>query len=485
MNWRNKKGEIGMEDSKDTLAYRFAKFVEELNYSFVPKEVIDATKFYILDWFGCAIGGVGTPSSQSILRVARELNGRMEATVLGSGDKMDPMLAAMVNGTMSHALEMDDDHRTMCGHPGVAVIPAAFAMSEKMELNGKQFIESVIVGYEMIIRAGTCFLGRAYYAGWHPTSTCGVFGAAASSAKARGLNAEQTATAFGLAGSMSGGTLEYHFKGSYAKRFHPGNAARNGILAAMMASEGFTGPWSIFEGEWGWFNTHCEKVAELDNNRKPILKKVYDPSYLCDALGERYDLLTNSFKVHSGGRFGATSIDACLEIVKAHNIRPEQVKEIRVGACDFTRRIHFSEGCYRPKNVVAAQFSLPFALAMVLLHHKVSVRHFTEETFSDPRVLEVMDKVSNYVDPEAEVAYPKHYLAIVTITLHDGSERKGRVEYPKGDPENRPTEEELYDKFRELAGMTLSVEKVDRLLEAIIGLETIQNIKSLAEMAVK
>jgi 2-methylcitrate dehydratase PrpD len=165
-------------ESKDTLAYRFAKFLEKLNYDFVPREVVDATKSYILDWFGCAIGGYGVPSSQSIIRVARELNGRADSTVLGAGDKMDPSLAAMVNGTMSHALEMDDDHRTMCGHPGVPVIPAALAMSERMGLNGIQFIEAVIVGYEMIIRSGTCFLGRAYFDGWHPTSTCGVFGAA-------------------------------------------------------------------------------------------------------------------------------------------------------------------------------------------------------------------------------------------------------------------------------------------------------------------
>jgi 2-methylcitrate dehydratase PrpD len=474
-----------MEESKNTLAYRFATFAEKLNYDFVPREVIDAAKSYILDWFGCAIGGLGVPSSYSILRVARELNGRADATVLGSGEKMEPTLAAMVNGTMSHSLEMDDDHRTMCGHPGVAVIPAALAMSEKMGLNAKQFIEAIIVGYEMIIRAGTCFLGRAYYDGWHPTSTCGVFGAAASVAKAMGLSAEQTATAFGLAGSMSGGTLEYHFKGSYAKRFHPGNAARNGILAALMARDGFTGPWSIFEGDWGWFNTHCEVTAELDTDGNPIPKRVYDPSYLCDALGERYDLLTNSFKVHAGGRFGATAIDACMEIVKTHNIQPDHVKEIRVGACDFTNRIHFSEGCHRPKNIVAAQFSLPFAMAMVLLHQKVSARHFTEDILNDPRVIEIMDKVSNYVDPKAEAVYPEHYMATVAIILQDGSKRKAHVEYPKGDPENRPTAEELHDKFRDLAGMTLSVEKVERLLEALIGIEKIDRITTLTEMAVK
>lgn len=474
-----------MEESKDTLAYRFARFTEKLNYNSIPSEVIEATKSYILDWFGCAIGGFGVPSSGAILRVARELNGRSDSTVVGSGDRMEPTLAAMVNGTMSHALEMDDDHRTMCGHPAVAVIPAALAMSEKMGLNGKQFIETVIVGYEMIIRSGTCFLGRAYYDGWHPTSTCGVFGAAASSAKAMALSAEQTATAFGLAGSMSGGTLEYHFKGSYAKRFHPGNAARNGVLAAMMARDGFTGPWSIFEGEWGWFNTHCEKVADLDSTGKPILKKVYDASHLCDALGERYDLLTNSFKVHSGGRFGATSIDACLEVVKRHNIQAEDVKEIRVGACDFTRRIHFTEGCRRPQNVVKAQFSLPFALAMVILHRKVSVRHFTEQNMNDPQVVEIMEKVANYVDPGAEAAYPKHYIATVTIVLKDGTERRATVEYPKGDPENRPTLEELHGKFRELAGMTLSADKTERLLAALIDVEKIERMADLCALAVK
>lgn len=474
-----------MEESKDTLAYRFASFASGLKYDHVPKEVIEATKTYIMDWFGCALGGLEESSTQSILKVARELNGRADATVLGSGDKMSPTLAAMVNGTMSHAIEMDDDHRTMCGHPGVAVIPAALAMSEKLGLNAKQFIEAVIVGYEMIIRAGTCLLGRAYFDGWHPTSTCGVFGATASAAKALGLSAEQTATAFGLAGSMSSGILEYHFKGSFAKRFHPGNAARNGILAALMAQNGFTGPWSIFEGDWGWLNTHCEKVAELDRNNKPVVKKVYDASLLLDGLGSRYDLLTNSFKVHCGGRFGATSIDAALEIVKKYDLKAEQVKEIRVGACEFTTRIHFSEGCHRPQNIVSAQFSLPLALAMVLLYRKVTFKQMKAELYKHPEVIEIMDKVKNYVDPEAEAAYPKHYRAIVTMTLNDGKELKASVDYPKGDPENRPTMEELYDKFRDLAGMTLSKEKVERLLESLIHLEKIDKIGNLTALAIK
>jgi 2-methylcitrate dehydratase PrpD len=473
-----------MEESKDTLAYKFATFVSDLNYDHVPKEVIEAAKTYIMDWFGCALGGLEESSTKSILKVARELNGRADATVLGSGDKMEPTLAAMVNGTMSHAIEMDDDHRTMCGHPAVAVIPAALAISEKLGLNARQFIEAVIAGYEMIIRSGTCFLGRAYFDGWHPTSTCGVFGATASAAKALGLSAEQTATAFGLAGSMSGGTLEYHFKGSFAKRFHPGNAARNGILAAMMARDGFTGPWSIFEGDWGWLKTHCEKVAELDRNNKPAVKNVYDASLLCDELGKRYDLLTNSFKVHCGGRFGATSIDAALEIVKKHNLKPEQVKEIKVGACEFTTRIHFSEGCHRPQNMVAAQFSLPLAMALVLLYRKVSIRHMREGLYTRPDVIEIMDKVKNYVDPEAEAAYPQHYTAIVTMVLQDGTALKASVEYPKGDPENRPTMEELYDKFRDLAGMALSKEKVDRLLESLIHVEKIDKIGALTALAV-
>ena len=474
-----------MEEYQNTLAYRFAKFATKLNYSFLPPEVIDATKSYVLDWFGCAVGGLDVPSTQIILRTARELNGRNDATVLGSGDKMEPTLAAMVNGTMSHALEMDDDHRTMCGHPGVAVIPAALAMSEKMGLNGKQFIEAVIVGYEMIIRTGTSFLGRAYFAGWHPTSICGVFGAAASAAKALGLNEEQTGMAYSLAGSMSSGPLEYPLTDAYAKRFHPGNAARNGVLAAMMAKDGFTGPWNIFDGIYGWLNIHCEKVAELDSNGKPVLRKICNPDYLCDALGERYDLLTNSFKVHSGGRFAATSIDACLEIVEKYHIQPEEVKEIRVGACDFTNRVHFSEGCRQPKTIPAAQFSLPFQLAMVILHGDVSVKRYTEENLNDPRVMEIMNKVLNFVDPEAEAAYPKHYIAMVTIRLKNGTEQKARVEYPKGDPENKPTTEELHNKFRDLAGLTLSAERVERLLEALIHIEGVENVRTLTALSVK
>lgn len=474
-----------MGESKKTLAYQFAQFTVGLNYDFIPAEAIDAAKSYILDWFGCAVGGLDEPSTQMLLRVARELNGRADATVLGCGEKVEPMLAALVNGAMSHSLEMDDDHRTLCGHPSVVVIPAALAVSETYGLTGKQFIESAIAGYETVIRVGTCFLGRAYYAGWHPTSTCGVFGAAAAASKAMGLSVEQTATAFGLAGSMSGGTLEYRFQRSYAKRFHAGNAARNGILAAMMAREGFTAPWTIFEGPEGFFETQCEKVAILDDQGKPAIKKVYDPNLLCDGLGKRYDLVENSFKVHCGGRFGSSAIDAALEIVRTHDVKADQVKEIRVGACDHTNRAHFSDTSRRPQNIVHAQFSLPFDMAMVLLYRDVGVAHFTEAVYNDPKVIEIMDKVVNYVDPVAQAAYPQHYIGIVTMILKDGTEYKARVDFPRGDPENRPTTEELHQKFLGLAEMTLSAERAKRLLEALKSMENVDKISSLTALAVK
>jgi 2-methylcitrate dehydratase PrpD len=474
-----------MKESKDTLAYRFAEFASGLNYARLPKEVIDAMKLYIMDWFGCAVGGLREPSSLMLLNLARELNGRSDSTVLGVGDKMEPTLAAFVNSNMSHSLEMDDDHRTMTGHPGVPVIPAALAVSEKRGLSGKQFIEAAVAGYEMIIRAGTCFLGRAYYGGWHPTSTTGVFGATAAAAKALGLDTEQMATALGIAGATPGGTREFEFNWTLMKRFHPGNAARNGVFVAMLAKHGFTGPWSVFEGPFGFFNLYSEHRAEIGSDGKPILRPIYDPSLLCDKLGERFDLLTNSFKVHCGGRFGATAIDAALEIVNKHDINADQVKEISIGASDFTNRAHFIEGCRRPSSVVAAQFSLPFAMALVLLKRKVSINDFTDEMFRDPKAMAIMDSVTNYVDEDAQAAYPKHYVAKVTIKLKDGRELAARVDYPKGDPENRPTLEELQNKFRDLAGITLPKEKVERLLDALMEIEKIENIGSLTAMAVK
>jgi 2-methylcitrate dehydratase PrpD len=284
---------------------------------------------------------------------------------------------------------------------------------------------------------------------------------------------------------MSGGILEWYFDGSFAKRFHPGNATRNGILAAMTARNEFTAPWKVFEGKFGFFNTHCQKEAELDKDGKPVVKNIYDSTILCDKLGQEYYLLTNSFKVHSGGRFAATSIDACLEIIKKHDIKPDQVQEIRAGACEVTQMAHFGEGSYRPKNVVAAQFSLPFSIAMALLYRKVSVRHYKDENYSDPKIIEIMDKVKSYVDQEAEAVYPDHYMAKVTMVLKDGRELQARVEYPRGDPENKPTNEEIYDKFRELAGTTMPNEKVERLLEALINLETVKDLRSVTPLTVR
>ncbi|MCX5841730.1 MAG: hypothetical protein NTY16_09830, partial [Deltaproteobacteria bacterium] len=159
--------------------------------------------------------------------------------------------------------------------------------------------------------------------------------------------------------------------------------------------------------------------------------------------------------------------------------------EIRVGACDHANRAHFSETSRRPQNIVHAQFSLPFDMALVLLSRDVGVAHFKEEVYNDPQVIEIIDKVVNYVDPVAQAAYPKHYIAIVTFTLKDGTQLQARVDYPKGDPENRPTTEELQAKFLGLAGMTLSAEKAKRLLETLKCIENVEKISSLTALAVK
>lgn len=470
-----------MGTENDSLSLQFARFGEATRYDRTSSEVVEAVKLYVLDWFGNCIGGAQAESSRCILAAAQELNGRSDSTVLGVGSKMEPSLAALVNGTMSHALEMDDDHRTMCGHPGVVVTPAALALSEREGLSGKELIEAVLVGYEMAIRLGTCFQGKAYYEGWHPTSICGGFGATAAAAKALKLDEPRFAAALGLAGSMAGGTRGW--EESFAKRFHAGNACRNGVLAAVMAKNGFTGPVKVFESVHGFFNTHCRKAAASNDRGEPVVQRLYDADILCNRLGSEYLLMDNSFKVHSGGRFGASSIDACLDIVKKHDVKPEQVKEIRIGACDFTIQAHFKEGCYRPRGVVAAQFSLPFAMAMAVLNQRVSVTHFTEETFRDPKVIELMDKVKKYVDPEAEKAYPDHYVATVTIVLHDGRSLQSHVDYPKGDPENRPTKEELYDKFRDLAGLSLAPKKVEDLLDHLVHLEKVTDMRAITKMA--
>ncbi len=311
-----------MSDNKKTqtptVAEIVSKFAVNFRYEDMSDALRDMTKRFILDNIGCILGGGIEESSDIITSVVKKLGGEPQSTVIGYGFKTSVLNAAMANGTVGHALELDDDHRVGTQHPGVEVIPTALSVGEYVGATGEEIIAAVCAGCEIAIRAGEAFLGDAYYQGFHPTGTCGVFGAAIAAGKLLGLNEEQMVNALGIAGSQSSGLREWKASGAWTKRYQAGHANFAGTVAALMAQEGFTGPWTIFEGTYGFLRAYSYQLH-------------YDEKILINDLGQKFDMMETSIKPHACCRFCQPLVDAALKVVNEHDLWPKDIKSVKIG----------------------------------------------------------------------------------------------------------------------------------------------------------
>lgn len=376
-------------------------------------------------------------------------------------------MAALVNGTTGHSQDFDDDHREGTQHSSVAVLPAVLAIAEQLGLNGKEILTAYIYGSDITIRLGEAFLGKTYYQGFHPTGTCGVFGAAGGAGKALGLNEQDLTMCLGIAGSQAAGVSEFNKDGAWTKRFHAGHSAMGGVLSAYMAKNGYTGPATIIEGDCGFLNAFSYHAE-------------YDVNKVTDEFGKRWEMADNSIKLHSCCRFSCNFADCAIDIFN-QGIDPTDVESIYAEANDFTvRTLCFPEDVKRhPKNTVNAQFSLPWAIAVGLVKGKVVTSSFTPEALKDPLFYDLCEKTSWAVNAEFEAAYPQFYPARVTVKTKSGKTYVGEIKYPKGDPENPATKEEVIEKFRFNAGQTVSADKVEKIIKLVDQFEELPDIYEL------
>ena len=276
-------------------------------------------------------------------------------TVIGTAARTSPEFAALANGTAAHSVELDDTHQAGSIHPGVVMFSTAIALSEiHPDIDVGQFVAAVVAGYEVATRLGMALQPKSHYElGFHPTSTCGVFGAAVTAAKLLRLSEEQMLSAVGIAGSMAAGSLEFLADGTWTKRLHPGLAAQNGILAANLAAEGFRGPGTILEGRDGFLSAY---------SRKP------NPELVTQDLGQDFEILRTSIKPHACCRYMQAPIDGLIELATEHDIHPEQVERVEVAVLEagWPLVCEPRERKYSPSNVVDAQFSMPFGAAIAL-----------------------------------------------------------------------------------------------------------------------
>ena len=452
------------------IAEVLAEFVVGQKFEDLPKETVEKAKYCIIDVIGCIVGASKEPQAKTLIEVMKAQDGSPRCSVFANGFRSSVMNAALINGTLGHIYDFDDAHREAVLHPTVVVFPAVFGVAEELNASGKELLRALVLGLEVTIRLAESFLGKSYYQGFHPTGTCGVFGAAAGCASLLGLDVKQTTYALGLAGSFAAGTLEWRTEGTWQKPLQAGHPAMCGVFSAYLAEKNFIGARTIFEGPDGVIRAFS-------------FKDTYDYGRITNNLGKKWEMRDISVKVHACCRFLAPVVDCAVDLYRK-GVRPKDIKEIVARINDFTIKATCEpwKQKLRPMSHVDAQFSLPYSVAVAISKGHMNVDELREQALFDSEVLGLAEKVSYELDPEAEALYPKAYPVTLLATLNDGRKIQARVDYPKGDPENPVSMEELVDKFKLLTKEFFDEKKRKKVVEEISKLETINNIAEIGDL---
>jgi 2-methylcitrate dehydratase PrpD len=443
-----------------TISGRLGAFLARLSYRDLSQSQVNKLKIYFLDWLGSAIAGKTEKPVQIILDVIRDLGGTPESTLIADQSRGNCLLAALANGASSHVVEMDDLHRESILHPATAIIPAVFALAEREQASGADLLLAIAVGYEAAIRVALG-VGPSHYRFWHTTATCGTFGAAAGAARLLGLDEEQTISAYGSAGTQAGGLWEFLTDNAMSKQLHPGKAALNGLLSALLAQKGFTGARRILEGEKGFF-----KATSSD----------FDGAKCLAGLGKEFYFERNSIKYHASCGHTHSAIDAVLQATQGAALAPEEVESVSLavyqGSLDLLENI-------APTTPYMAKFNLPFCMASALRFGHADVADFSAERIGNPEMAQMMQKIKIQSDPELSAMYPRKWPARVVIVKRSGERLTGSSTYPKGDPENPLSESEVVGKFKSLTRGLIAEERAEALCQRVMALDESADVSTL------
>jgi 2-methylcitrate dehydratase PrpD len=447
-----------------------SEFVARTSYDALPADVRARAKAFALDLVGISLRARNEAESTAPMVAAAASLGMTggACTVIGDAAGYTPPGAAMLNGTLAHSLDFDDTHAPGSLHPSAPITPAAFAAAEMTGADGKSLIAAIVAGYELQIRLSLALDPTAHYdRGFHPTATCGAFGAAAAAGRLFGLDPDRHANAFGIVLSMAAGSLQFLVNGAWTKRSHVGHAAMCGLVAATLAREGYKGASEAIEGKWGFLHAYAPAA---------------DAAKVVDGLGRRWETLKIAVKPYPSCRYGHASIDGMLDLARAHGIRAEEVEEVVVGLPEpGWKLIGDPEAAKQsPKNVVDGQFSMAFCASVAL-----TTGGFVWDDYArylgDPGVLALCRKVRTRVDPQVHAGFPAEMGGRVEIRTRRGT-FETHVRVPKGEPANFLSAAELRAKFDGLTAPYLSARRRNELAGALLALEQAQDIGALLRL---
>ncbi|MBI1759882.1 MAG: MmgE/PrpD family protein [Acidobacteria bacterium] len=452
----------------ETLLQRFSRFAADVTYDALPPAVITSIKERTLDTVGLCLAATPLETSQMALNLALSWGGHPEATTIGAPHRLPAPSAGFVNGTLAHSLDYDDTHLPSVLHPSASLIPGVLAVGEAINASGKDVIAAAAIGYELCVRAGMAAYDRTlgnsvfFERGWHATSICGTLGVAAAAAKLYGLGAEGVMHAVGIAASLGAGVIEANRTGGSVKRLHCGWAAHAGIIAAQTARAGFTGPPSILEGRFGFYQAFCGGQ--------------FDAAEIVDGLGENWCIPDIFYKPYPANHFTHAGIDAALRLrERIGNL--DDIAEIELGVASPTLRTIAQppEQKARPQSGYHAQFSGPFTVAAALLGGGgglgLWLDDFTDANVSDPRYLALAAKVRCVANAECDAIFPNQFPAVLTIRLKSGEVLVEKVLANRGGPANPLSLAELKIKFAANAGRRLSATAAQAVADSIAHME--------------
>jgi len=448
-----------------------ARNIVDIHYDDIPRSVLDITKKSILDALGVtlAASSLGEGCKQFIdLAIAQ--GGKRESTIIGFGAKVPAPLAAFANGSMAHSLDFEDAHDAALVHPNAATLPAALAVAESLgNVTGKEFLTAVVLGSDLVCRLGLALNEDLLKYGWYMPPILGAFGATAAASKLLRLNERQILDAFSLTLCQATCSAELtHSTHSIIRSIRDAFSAQAGVLSALLARKGVAGFDQPIEGKAGLFSMYA--------------RGNYDPAKLVDNLGKTFEGGNVSFKPWPSCRGTHSYIDALLQVVDKHDLKPDDVEVIKVIVSPVNKMLcHPPEIKRNPATAIDAKFSLPFVLAVALTRRRVSLDDFAPQELRNRDVLAVAQRVCCDVDASLDTKGASQGALQLSTTL-GAITRKMQLAY--GHPQNPISQEALVAKFLDCAGHSarrIPRERLDELIRSILSVEELENVAQIVE----
>ncbi|WP_434441652.1 MmgE/PrpD family protein [Lentzea sp. E54] len=460
-----------------TLAQQLASFAAGAMKDGVPDEVSVAVRRRVLDVLGLCVAAHRLPTSAAAADHVADQGGRPEATAIGLSQQVPAAAAAFVNGVLAHSLDYDDTHLPSVLHPSASVVPAALAAGQAVGAHGRDVVSAIAVGLEVTVRLGMAGYDRElgnsvfFEHGQHATSICGAMGSAAAAALLYGLGEQGVLDALGVAASFAGGVIEANRTGGTVKRLHCGWAAQSGVSAAQLVRRGFTGPPTVLEGRFGFFQSFLRGQADL--------------AAVTAGLGEDWAAPGIFFKPYPANHFVHTAIDAGLRLrADGAPADPGRIAsiELRVPSAVIRTVGEPIEVKRAPATGYQAQFSGPYAVATGLLGGSglgAGLEDFTDELAADPARRAIMAKVDVVPDAACDAIFPRQFPATVVLRDVDGREWRAEVTANRGGPQRPLSDAELGVKFSDNIRGRLSAGTAETVRVAALSLDTLTDVSAL------